>query len=363
MAYELQERYSALVLAKMRAELLLKDDVIFNNEYEGTPTAGAVKIPNRDQEVTARNYNKASGLAPETGEGSFETLVINQDVGVNEIIDGHDAASVPDNLVADRLNSAGEALATRIDTDGGNVLLAQGTKITVVMPTKDTVYAEIINIRKRMTLAKVPNDGKRYLLVVPDVFAHILKSPEFIAASALGDEVKQTGAVGRIAGMLVFEWLDETAGLVMIAGHPKFATRVREWSVRIDVNDLKGSGRFIGASAVQGRMVYGHKVLRAAAIIAAYSVTPLTVVLAAGSTKGTTVATVTGTPSGNTLAYRVNPAERAKLGQDGSTDDFTVLTSGTTQITAGAGAIIEVVALDATSKVTTIGYGTAVPKG
>lgn len=35
MAHEHQERYSELTLVKMRAELALKDGVVFNNDYEG----------------------------------------------------------------------------------------------------------------------------------------------------------------------------------------------------------------------------------------------------------------------------------------------------------------------------------------
>ena len=51
MAHEHQERYSSLVLAKMRAENILKDGIIFNNDYEGDPVSGAVKVPVRDDEV------------------------------------------------------------------------------------------------------------------------------------------------------------------------------------------------------------------------------------------------------------------------------------------------------------------------
>ena len=42
MAHTLQERYSSLVLAKLRTDLVLKDGVVFNNDYEGNPTSGAV---------------------------------------------------------------------------------------------------------------------------------------------------------------------------------------------------------------------------------------------------------------------------------------------------------------------------------
>ena len=41
MAHELQERYSSLILAKLRKELVLKDGIVFNNDYEGDPVAGA----------------------------------------------------------------------------------------------------------------------------------------------------------------------------------------------------------------------------------------------------------------------------------------------------------------------------------
>ncbi|MDD3212946.1 MAG: hypothetical protein PHY64_04705, partial [Eubacteriales bacterium] len=67
MAHELQDRYSDLVLAKLRSELVLKDGVVFNNDYDGDPAAGAVKIPTRDDEVAAGDYDRATGMAPTTG--------------------------------------------------------------------------------------------------------------------------------------------------------------------------------------------------------------------------------------------------------------------------------------------------------
>ena len=110
MAHEAQERYSDLVLAKVRSELVLKDGFVFNNDYEGDPTAGAVKIPVRDTEVVVSDYDKANGIAPTNGETTYTTLVIDKDKAINEIIDGYDAESVPDNLIADRLDSGGMGL-------------------------------------------------------------------------------------------------------------------------------------------------------------------------------------------------------------------------------------------------------------
>ena len=117
MAHDLQTRYSDMVLAKLRKELVLKDGVVFNTDYEGTAIAGAVKIPVRDTEVAVTDYDKANGISATAGATSYVTMTIGKDKAVNEIIDGYDAQAVPDNLVADRLDSAGYSLAAQEDTD------------------------------------------------------------------------------------------------------------------------------------------------------------------------------------------------------------------------------------------------------
>lgn len=279
MAHTLQERYSNLVLAKMRDVQVLKDGLIFNNDYEGDPKAGAVKVPVRDTEVAVSAYNKATGLAGATGTTTYKTINITKDVAVNEIIDGYDAQAVPDNLTADRLDSAGYSMGEEVDGEGAKTLIADGTETLLDTGlTKDTIYEAIVDVRTAMTKAKVPSEG-RYLLVTADTFGLICKSPEFISASSLGDSVKQAGVVGRIAGFNVIEWngsKEKTSGgktytLNMIAGHPRFATRIKEFSVPVHIQDLSASGTFIGASAVQGRMVYDHAVLRPTAIRVIYS--------------------------------------------------------------------------------------------
>lgn len=349
--HTLQDRYSDLVLAKLRQELVLKDGVVFNNDYEGSPKAGAVKIPVRDTEVAVSDYDKANGITAGTGGTSYETMTVDKDKGVNEIIDGYDAEAVPDNLVADRLDSAGYSLAKQMDDDGASVLIAGATAFNVSLLEKGNIWETIVDLRTRMSMANIPNDGKRYLLVTPEAYALILKCPEFTHASDLGDAVLQTGALGKIAGFLVFEWNDTTANLAMVAGHPRFATRCKEFSVPVHLQDLSGSGKYIGASAVQGRMVYAHKVLRSAAIIAMYSPDALRVTAAPGATAGGTVLTVIG--ASGTLKYTKNPAGRAVFG---AAYTGTALTSGTTEIAScAAGDIIEVAEI-VSSKVRSVGY-------
>ena len=351
-----QDRYSGMVLAKVRAELVLKDGTVFNNDYEGDPIAGAVKIPTRDTEVAVSDYDKANGITPGAGATAYVTLPINKDKGVNEIIDGFDAAAVPDNLVADRLDSAGYSLAKTIDTDGATELLGAGTPVGITTVNKDTIYAAIVDQRVAMNKANIPAEG-RYLLVTPDFMAYILKSPEFIAASSLGDEVKQSGAIGRITGFTVYEWNDTTANLFGIFGHPRFATRVNEWAVAVHLQDLAGSGNYIGASAVQGRMVYAHKVLRSAGVRCVYSPSLLTMVAAAPTTLGKTKLTVTDAAgTATSFKYVVNPTARQVANAVAA---GTTLTSGTTEIAVTAGDVIEVVGI-ASTLVVSAGYYTVV---
>ena len=351
MAHESQERYSELVLAKLRNELVLKDGVVFNNDYDGDPAAGAVKIPTRDDEVAASDYDRAAGLAPTTGNTAYTTLPINRDKAVNEIIDGYDAASVPDALIAERLDSAGYSLGRAMDIDGASELLGAGTVAGAGTVDKDTVYSVLVDQRTRMSKDNIPAAG-RYALCTPDVIAAVVRSPEFTQASSLGDEVKQSGAIGRIAGFNVIEFNDDTPNLAMICGHPRFAARVNAWQAPVRLQSLDGSGKYIGASAVQGRMVYAHKVLRQKGVRCVYAPGAVTVAAAPGSTSGATVLTLTDASGATAWKYTRNPATRAVFGESYT---GTALTSGTTQISAAAGDVLEVAGLK-DSKVISAGY-------
>ena len=354
MGHELQERYSKLVLAKVRKELKLKDGVVFNNDYEGDPAAGVVKIPVRDEEVVVSDYDRLNGINITSGSTTYDPFPIKKDVAVNEIIDDYEATAVPDNIVADRLDSAGYALAAKLDNDAATVLIAGSTPMNVGALTVDTVYSTIVDIRTAMSKANIPDDGRRYLLITPEVYAYVLKCPEFVKASSLGADVIQNGIVGRIAGFNVIEWNDSTANLAMIAGHPRFATRINAWKKAIHIQDLNGDGKHIGACAVQGRQVYDHKVLRSVAIRAVYTPGSLGITASQAGTSGNTVLNVTG-GTGSALAYKVNPAERAVFNMTSTAYAGTSLTSGSTKITANAADIIEVVDL-ASSKVKAVGY-------
>lgn len=353
MAHDLQERYSKLVLAKIRKALKLKDGVVFNNNYEGSPTAGAVKIPVRDTEVAVSDYDKANGISPTNGSTAYVTMPITKDKAINEIIDGYDAKGVPDNLVADRLDSGAYSLASQIDNDGATTLLAGATVTGVQSATKDTIYDILVDVRTTMSKANIADDGRRYFLATPDTYALILKSPEFTKASDLGDDVVQSGVVGRIAGFNIIEWNDSTVRLLGIAGHPEYATRAGEFSVPVHLQDLSGSGKYIGASAVQGRKVYDHKVLRSVAVRTVFA--PGTLTVTAGPTVGTSTnagkykfTLSGGEASGYEYVVRIANGERVKY-DEVCTTGWTDFTSNSTYFAASAGDVIEVAEVDTTN--------------
>ena len=339
MSVELQNRYSKLVEAKLNAEIVQKDGVVWNNDYEGDPKAGAVKIPVRGK-ATVTSYNKQSGASKSYADSSFDTLLIDKDYAVNEIIDGYDADAVPDNIVADRLDAAGEALAEQINSDGTAELLDKATVIGQSSATTNSnVYARLVDIGTKMSKNFVPKNG-RWALVNPDTIALILKSSEFISASNLGDEVKQTGAIGKIAGFMIFEDATLPDHANIICGHKNWCCRVKEWQKDVHLQGLDGSGAYIGASAVQGRKIYDHKVTNSAAVVMDSGVLNPSIAEATVST--TTTITITNGTNGTKSKYRKGTVS-------GSTTTWGAWTDydASAKPTASATDIIEAYSLDA----------------
>lgn len=259
----LQERYSSCVLAKQRKTSVFAK--LFNQTYDGTPTAGAVKIPVRDQEVEVNEYDKTSGVELTTSTTTYITLPIDRDAAVNELIDKHTAAAVPGKLVAERLDSAGYSMGIETDTNLGNALLKCTAIEDTAALTPKTVYKAVIDARTQARKARLKT-SEMWLTVTPDVYGILLQCPEFIKPSSLGDQVVQEGVVGRIGGINIYEVDNLSDDKVdFILGNRIFCHYVDDWAVPVDVEDLH-DGKHIGACAVQGRNVYGYKISKPATV-------------------------------------------------------------------------------------------------
>ena len=273
MAHEAQVRYSNLVDLKLRKTLVKKVGVICNNRYEGSPKAGSVKVPVRDTEVVVNDYDKVKGAKQTSGDTTYLTVNIDHDKAVNEIIDGFDAESVPGDLVADRLDSAGYSLGLSIDKKSIEALqAASGATIsaTKTAATEANAYKLALEAKRVLSRKGVPADG-RFMIVSPEYLEVLMLDEHFIKRGDLSQEMVQAGVAGKIAGFNVFESnnmdYENTTRVAskkttteFICGHPNWCHRVMEWQVPVHLQDLAGSGKYIGASAVQGRKVYGIKV-------------------------------------------------------------------------------------------------------
>lgn len=277
MAHELMTRYSELIDKKLQATLVTKDNFIFNNHYEGIAAGGKVKIPVRSTEIVVGDYNKASGMSLSEGSTTYIDLDLCYDKAVNEIIDGYDAAAVPDDIVAERLDSAGYALGVVEDAISIATLENEGTIDDDKQAlTKENVYSKIVELRTNLSEKNVPIQG-RWLIVSPEVYGMLLcDTTNFIRQGDIAQNLVDSGAIGQIAGFTVYESpkltkdnkeisSGKTTTVEMIAGHPNWCHRVEEWSVPVSVNPLTNT--FIGASAVQGRKIFGVKISNSDAVI------------------------------------------------------------------------------------------------
>ena len=207
MAHANQERWSKLVDAKLRNQLVTRDNYIFNNRYEGDPKAGKVKIPVRDTEVAVKAYDKANGVDADAGTTTYLDLDIDNDEAVNEIIDGFDAASVPDGITAERLDSAAYSMALSIDKKSIEALQsATGATISATKTacTASTAYKEALAAKRTLSRNGVPQTG-RFMIVSPEYLEILMQDDKFIKQGDLSQQLVQTGAVGQIAGFAVYE--------------------------------------------------------------------------------------------------------------------------------------------------------------
>lgn len=209
---------------------------------------------------------------------------------------GYESDSVPDNLVADRLDSAGYNLGLYMENDALSALtlgcngmdqsatafgatdVRYNKKGAVVEKTLTSanIYQQIVELNQKLDEADVPMDG-RYIIVTPATYALLLQdTTHFIRYGDRSQEMLETGAIGEIIGLKVYRSNvltskevkvaynqgTEDRNVEVIAGHPLFATRVEAWKVEPFLKDLNGDATIIGASAVKGRKIFVHEVTK-----------------------------------------------------------------------------------------------------
>lgn len=261
MAHELQVRYASLVDAKLRLGNPISTH-FFNTNYIGNPKAGSVKIPVTN-DVVVEDYDRVNGMEAKGGSTTYQSLLIDNDKAIYEVIDGYEAEAVPYEMVGYKLNDGAYALGRTFEQFYVNMLKTSATEINTLVQVGDTAYAQVLVARTELSNAGVPQEGRK-LAVSPEFFALLLLDPNFIKQGDLAQSKVEQGVLGRVAGFDVYESTD-LGDVNFIASHPQNSHKVLEWDKMPYIETLTNG--YIGASALKGRMVYGGKVTKAETVL------------------------------------------------------------------------------------------------
>lgn len=265
--HERQERYANSIVKLMRPMLKIRNT--FSRDYEGKPTAGAVKVPVRNTDVKISDYDVKDGIALSQSATNYKNILVDNHKAINELIDGYEAEAVPDNLVAQRLESGSYVIASTLEKSAITALTTGTTESTMEDCTTDNVYSNIVkDIAK---IAKLGVDKSRIRVAISyDTETLLLTDQKYSnTASQIGAELAREGVVGRINGVnVIVEDLGQTASkdIEYIVYAIDWCQAIDEWKIMPTINDIK-DGKHVGASALQGRMVYTDTVTDAKAVI------------------------------------------------------------------------------------------------
>ena len=267
--HELQEKYATTIIKLLRKKNPLR--LKAGRDYEGSPLSGAIKIPQRDTEVSVAAYDVVTGTPLTTGATVYRTVTVDKNYAVNELIDDYEAAAVPDNMVAQRLDSAAYSMNSQTEADFIAELVASGTESSnTTALVAATVYGSIsTEVGELLKLGIDPSTLT--VAITTDIETLLLTDEKYTnTASQIGAERAMTGVINRIRGAEIVRsdklgLINTTNVIEFIAFSSDYAQAGDEWKVKPSINDLK-DGVHIGASALQGRDVYWNDVTRATGV-------------------------------------------------------------------------------------------------
>lgn len=256
-----KETYADEVLAIARAEMNIYED--FSTDYEKDEVTGQINVPTRNGEVQVSDYDILNGIELTQSATDYLPLPIDKDYGVNELIDGYEAEAVPDNLKAQRIESAGYSIGMKKENMAIEALKTGGTVSPDTAPCeKANVYekiaSEISNMKKRGM--KV---GNMRVAISADTELLLLTDEKFSnTAGTLGAELVREGIIGKVAGVPTKPNYLMGEDVEFIIYDKRFCQKYEVWKKEPSIEDIK-DGKHIGSSALQGRQVGGLMVTNA----------------------------------------------------------------------------------------------------
>ena len=246
----------------------------FSTDYEVNGATGQIMVPTRNGEVQLSDYDVLNGMTLTQSATDYLPLPIDKNYGCNELIDGYEAEAVPDNLVAQRIESAGYSFGMKKEGFAIDALKTGTVSDDTTALTESTVYKkiakEVSNMKKRNmkvnSMRIVVDADTELLLLTDDKFAN--------TAGTLGAELIREGVIGKINGVPVKpNYLlgslthkegaaDKTRAIEFVIYDKRFCQKYENWAVEPRVEDIKDD-KHIGASHLVGRQVGGLMVTNA----------------------------------------------------------------------------------------------------
>jgi N4-gp56 family major capsid protein len=260
--------WSATLLQELKKAQVFAQ--LVNRDYQGEITAfgDTVRINSFDP-ITIGTYDKNSTVVnPEYLEqNTAKTLVINQAKYFAFKIDSVDQAQTNPKLMSAAMAEAAYGLSNTMDAYIGNLYNDAGETVTGEF-SATSAYGKIVEAGMKLDENNVSRTG-RWLVVSPWAYAELLKSDEFIRATALGDAVVQNGTIGSIAGFQVFMSNNLYSTSVggddfthLLAGTSQAITMAEQLNT---IEAYRPENSF--SDAVKGLHLYGVKVVRPEALV------------------------------------------------------------------------------------------------
>lgn len=249
-----KETYADEVLAIARVEMNIYED--FSTDYEKDEVTGQINVPTRNGEVKVSDYDVKNGIELTQSATEYLPLPIDKDYGVNELIDGYEAQAVPDNLVAQRIESAGYSIGMKKENMAIEALMTGTVSADTTACTEEDVYKKIATDIKNMKARNMKVNSMR-VAVSADTELLLLTDEKFSnTAGTLGAELVREGVIGKINGVAVKPNYLMGEDVEYVIYDKRFCQKYEVWKKEPSVEDIK-DGKHIGSSALQGRQVGG----------------------------------------------------------------------------------------------------------
>lgn len=237
-----------------------------NKDHEG-------EIKNAGQTVKCRNLGNVTVSTYTTSDITYSDLApASQDFVVDQRkffafkVDDVDKAQSDIEIMNNYLGRAKVAidltkdnflLGKHADVPAGNTI---GLEATPIGLTSANIYGYFADLAEKLETANAVGDGKKgWVVINPKVKSLIIKSPEFIHATTLGDSVIRKGAIGEIAGLDVMVSTNFKAIATKYYIMAGTNDAITFGSQVVKVEPIRLQGRF--EDAMRGLYVYGAKTL------------------------------------------------------------------------------------------------------